>query len=207
MFQKDSKILFIGAHPDDIELGAGGTLSKLVCDGNEVICATLSHNIRTNGKEKLPEQNKKSLKTLGVKEKNILIENFNSRHFHEHRQEITDYFCKLKDAYSPDVVFVHNPHDLHRDHKVVSEEAMRPFRDVSLLNYEVNRSTIKFEPHLFVEISKDDLDRKVKALNCYDIYKGRNYLEAKSLEATSSVRGIIIEKPLVEAFEVVKIIG
>ena len=93
-FINKGPILFIGCHPDDIELGCGGLINKLK---NEIDIYTLilSKNLDQPKHKNLLTESKKSLKILGVKEKNIIFGDFKSREFSYQRQEIIDYLWEI----------------------------------------------------------------------------------------------------------------
>jgi LmbE family N-acetylglucosaminyl deacetylase len=94
------KVLFIGAHPDDIELGAGALIHHIlpICD---VTCVTLSDNQKNPLLKNVLSEHYKSMEVLGVPQENVIVKKFETRLMPEHRQEILEYFLKLRIAASP----------------------------------------------------------------------------------------------------------
>jgi N-acetylglucosamine malate deacetylase 1 len=203
MFTRRKTILFIGAHPDDIVLGAGGTVTKLV-GAHGVYCITMSRNIEIKRQVNLPKEDRKALLALGVKEKKISIFDFKTRYFPRDRQEICDALWQIKKKIKPDIIFTHSEHDIHQDHLVMSAEVKRVFRDKTVLGMEVARSQVGFNPQLFVEVKKGDIQKKIKAISYYKTFAHVNYSHPKVVEAVAIARGVQLEKPYIEAFEIVR---
>jgi len=125
-------VCFIGAHPDDIELGCGALIAD-IADQTNVVCVTLSDNQENPALQNLVEEHRKSMSILGVKPENAILHDFTTRRFQAARQEILEVMLELKKQYHPEVVFVHTAQDIHQDHKTVTEEALRAFRGTTLL--------------------------------------------------------------------------
>ena len=139
------RILFLGGHPDDIELGCGAFLHK-IAGYSEVRCITLSDNSRNPELKNIVSEHLASLKTLGVLDEQVSIGEFETRKFPQQRQEILEYLFHHRQAFKPDMVFVHTKADIHQDHNVVTEEALRAFRGTSVLGFDVVRSSYGFFP-------------------------------------------------------------
>lgn len=203
-FAKNGPILFIGCHPDDIELGCGGLINKLKND-YEVFTLILSKNLDQPAHKNLVSECKQSLKVLGIKERNIIFGDFKSREFSYQRQNILDFIWKIKKKIKPSCVFI-TPFDLHQDHQVCNIESKRVFREKSLLEYDLARSTIDKNHSIFVELSKKDLETKIKALNKYKTHSKRNYFKKESIVSIAKAGGIKQELSFCEVFNPVSII-
>lgn len=197
-FLKNSPILFIGAHPDDVELGCGGLLHKLK-KLPKVYVLTLSKNLKNPNNKNLVNEQFQCLLSLGVKRKNILHGDFITREFPDNRQEICDFLWNVQKKLNPSTVFI-PPYDLHQDHQVCNNECLRVFRTQSVLEYDLTRSTVFPKPSVFVTLTKKDLDAKLNALSFYKTYRKKNYFSNTALVATVSTPGIKHEIPLCEAF-------
>src|SRR3989344_229155 len=206
MFSGRKTILFLGAQPDDIVLGAGATIAKLAAKKGKhnLISYTMSKNIEQERQKNLPKEDKQALKSLGISEKNIYMLDFRTRNFPEDRQHICDMLWQIKQKHNPDIVFTHSEHDIHQDHQVMAAETKRVFREKTVLAMEVARSQTEFAPHLFIEVSEKDLNKKIKALSFYKTFKDLNYTHHETIKAISIARGLQLNKKLVEAFEFIR---
>lgn len=196
-FIKKGPILFIGCHPDDIELGCGGLLSKIKNEYS-IFALTLSKNQENPNNMNLVSEQKKSLESLGIKNSKNIMADFKTREMFKERQEICDYLWTVKKKIKPTCVFV-TPNDLHQDHQVCNIEAQRVFRDCTILEYFISRSTVFDKPRIFVELSKKDMNSKIKALKNYKTYKNKNYFFEDVIWTSSKFFGI---KPEIEYCEV-----
>ena len=129
---------------------------------------------------------------------------FEVRTFPQHRQEILDYLYKLNKELRPDIVFAPSIHDVHQDHRVIAEEARRAFKRTTLLSYELPWNNITFDTTAFVPIPPSHLLRKQMALQCYESQGHKEYFAKNFIESMAIMRGVQINQPLAEAFEVVR---
>ena len=194
-------LLFIGAHPDDIELGAGALVHQAAphCD---VRCVTLSRN-RAELKELIAEHSR-SMSRLGISDDRVQIENFETRKFHERRQDLLDLFIRLRKEFNPQIVFVHSRFDIHQDHNVVTAEALRAFRGTTILGFEILRSSHGFFPQLLLEVSEEDVEMKVAALKEYATYRNTSYFQPDVVRASLLRNGDLAGKKFAEGFEVLR---
>jgi len=200
------QVLFIGAHPDDIELGAGALIHNILphC---EVTCVTLSNNQKNPALKNVLSEHYKSMKVLGVPRENVIIEKFETRYMPEHRQEILEYLLKLRNEIQPDIIFTHSEEDIHQDHNAITREALRAYRGITVLGFDVVRSSHGFFPNYFVEVSKEDVEKKIEALAQYKTYQSKYYFNAELLRATMIRHGALAEKPFAEGFDILRIVG
>ncbi|MFP3855400.1 MAG: PIG-L deacetylase family protein [Anaerolineales bacterium] len=200
------RILFVGAHPDDIELGCGALLANIV-DRAEVLCLTLSDNQENPALGGLVEEHYRSMEVLGVDRGSVLMESFDTRNFARDRQRILEYLYELNREHRPEIVFVHSSADIHQDHGVVTQEALRAFRGTSVLGFDVIRSSYGFFPNFLVEVRQQDVDRKLKALAEYKTYKDKYYFDPELIRATLVRHGALAERPYAEGFDILRIVG
>ena len=137
------KVLFLGAHPDDIEIGCGALIHHIV-QQTEILCVTLSDNQKNPDLKNVKDEHLKSMKVLGVPEDKIVFGPFITRVFPDARQEILEYFLKLRRDFQPDLIFVHSKQDVHQDHLTMTDEALRAFRGITVLGFDVVRSSYGF---------------------------------------------------------------
>jgi len=199
-------VCFIGAHPDDIELGCGALIADIV-DQTNVVCVTLSDNHKNPTLKNLVEEYQNSMAILGVKPENAILRDFTTRRFQAARQEILEVMIELKKKYHPEVVFVHTAQDIHQDHKTVTEEALRAFRGTTLLGFDVLRSSYGFFPDFLVEVSEEGVRTKIRALKAYKTYADKYYFDENIIHATAIRHGALAERPFAEGFDILRIVG
>ncbi|HKZ44861.1 MAG TPA: PIG-L family deacetylase [Anaerolineales bacterium] len=201
-----NRILFLGAHPDDIELGAGALIHhiKSSCD---IMCVTLSDNQKNPQLKNVVNELHSSMEVLGVPASRIVVEKFQTRDFPDKRQEILEYLLRIRSEFKPEIVFVHSRADIHQDHNVATEEALRAYRGTTVLGFDVVRSSYGFFPHFLVEVDKEDVDKKIEALSKYKTYSDKYYFNPDLLRATMIRHGALAERTFAEGFDILRIVG
>ena len=192
MLDTYKKILALGAHPDDVELGCAGLIAKCVNSGAEVYVAVMSKcddQFDESEKETLIGECRRAASVLGISE--TFIYDFPNKELPEHRIEIMDIYNRYQKELNPDLVLIPFLDDPHQDHSAVAYSAIRTFRGTeTILQYEILRhGSYTFTPTLFVDISKY-IEKKLKALNCYKSQiKRRAYFDEESFKALARTRG------------------
>ncbi|WP_322807098.1 PIG-L deacetylase family protein [Thermanaerothrix sp.] len=206
MYFYGRRVCFIGAHPDDIELGCGALIAHIV-NQTEILCVTLSDNQKNPELKNLVEEHYRSMAVLGVPEDRVILGQFETRRFPHARQEILEYLIQINRTFQPDLVFVHTKADIHQDHATVTEEALRAFRGTTVLGFDVIRSSYGFFPSFLVEVTEEDVEKKIAALAEYKTYQNRYYFDPKITRATLIRNGAICERPYAEGFDILRIVG
>lgn len=200
------KVCFIGAHPDDIELGCGAFMSNI--NGKaEILCVTLSDNQKNPAHSHLVDEHYRSMAILGVGRDHIKLGTFVTRRFPELRQEILEYLYQLNHDYQPDIVITHTQADIHQDHQQTTEEVLRAFRGTTVLGFDALRSSYGFFPHFLVEVTAEDVEKKIRALAEYSTYHDKYYFDDAVLRATLVRHGALAERPFAEGFDILRIVG
>lgn len=199
-------ICFLGAHPDDIELGCGALIAGIT-DKSSITCVTLSDNQKNPLLANLVDEHYSSMQSLGILRQQILLESFETRRFPSQRQDILEYLIQINKTINPDVVFVHTRADLHQDHNTVTEEALRAFRGVTLLGYDVIRSSYGFFPNLMIPVTEMDMQAKLSALAKYSTYTDKYYFDPELTRSTLIRNGALCESKFAEGFETLRVIG
>jgi LmbE family N-acetylglucosaminyl deacetylase len=200
------RVLCIGAHPDDIELGCGALIAHIL-PKSEVMCVTLSDNQKNPLLTNLPAEHYRSMAVLGVPEKNVILGQFETRRFPELRQEILEYMIHINHTFQPEIVLVHTKADIHQDHGTITEEALRAFRGTTVLGYDVLRSSYGFFPNFLVEVTEQDVDCKIAALREYKTYENKYYFDPNIQRATMIRHGALAERPFAEGFDILRVVG
>ncbi|GAB1470754.1 hypothetical protein MASR2M66_16320 [Chloroflexota bacterium] len=200
------RVLFLGAHPDDIEIGCGALIHNIV-NKTDILCVTLSDNQKNPDLKKVKNEHLNSMKVLGVLEEKVVFGPFMTRVFPDARQDILEYFLKLRREFKPDLIFTHSKQDVHQDHNTMTEEALRAFRDITVLGFDVVRSSYGFFPHFLVEVTEEDVNKKIEALACYDTYQDRYYFNTELTRSIMVRHGALAERPFAEGFDILRIVG
>jgi N-acetylglucosamine malate deacetylase 1 len=205
------KILVLSPHTDDAELGAGGTISRLIDEGKEVHYIAFSgcESSVPNGlpKDILRKECMNSIQIMGILPERANILNYQVRTFPEHRQEILEDMIKFKNFINPDLVLTPSSHDTHQDHSTIYWEALRAFKKVSTIwGYEHPWNNLTFNTDIFFRIFPEHLERKIRALKEYRSQEDRPYMEGENIRALARTRGAQIDVPYAEIFELVRLI-
>jgi LmbE family N-acetylglucosaminyl deacetylase len=198
------KILAIGAHPDDIELGCGGFLIRAARQGHHIYMYTLTHGEASGNPEKRAMEIEQSSKIIGAKA--FWIDNFQDTKLSissELIYRIEFYIEKTQ----PDLIFTHSISDLHHDHKSVASSTIEAGRFVpSILSYEMPL-TKDFKPQMYYDIS-EVIDEKVKLLKLFWTQQSKVYLKSNAIKGLAAYRALQSRLKdsidYVESFEVLK---
>jgi N-acetylglucosamine malate deacetylase 1 len=204
-------ILVLAPHTDDGELGCGGSIAKFVTEKKQVhytafsICSkSLPAGLPA---DTLAKECKKATAVLGIPESNITLFDFEVRTFPSTRQEILEELVKLNKIIKPDLIFIPSSTDIHQDHGVIHTEALRAFKNSSLLGYELPWNHAQFSSTYFIPLSPADLAKKNEALKAYQSQAHRNYMQEDFTTSLAKVRGVQANTNYAEAFEVYKLIS
>jgi LmbE family N-acetylglucosaminyl deacetylase len=156
------RLLAIGAHPDDIEIGCCGTILKLL---EEDALSAIGWVVLSGKGERADEARASAEAVLsGVEEKQLIQRDFRDGFFPYDGGDIKGFFESLK-SFSPDIVLTHQRSDLHQDHRVACELTWNTFRDHLILEYEVPKYDGDMgSPNLFVPLGEDLRRRKIDHL-------------------------------------------
>jgi N-acetylglucosamine malate deacetylase 1 len=209
-------VLFVGAHPDDIELGALGTIMRYIeKEDRNVYCIVAS-----NGEAGLGEVTKhnrmnetfKALTGAGVKEKNIKMLELPDTRLYTVHEDLLNKIEKGCIEWKIQRVFFHSEKDRHQDHQTIYHATMGAARFVpDQLTFESNSSTLPtFIPHLYIDITKW-AKRKTELLQHHEsqVKQGRAYLEMSAVLAQARSHGVKAKQEGVvyaEAFEIIKMV-
>ena len=158
-----ARVLAVGAHPDDIEIGCAGTILKLIEQGavSEICWVVLS------GEGDRADEARRSAEALlaEVPHSEVVVCDFPDGFFPYDGQRIKDFFERLKLDLSPEMVLTHQRADLHQDHRLTCELTWNTFRDHLILEYEVPKYDGDMSaPNAFVPLSERLSQRKIDHL-------------------------------------------
>jgi LmbE family N-acetylglucosaminyl deacetylase len=192
------RVLALGAHADDIEIGCGGTLMRL--DPIELHYVVFSANAERSAEARA------SAAALGAA--SVEVHAFRESYFPWVGAELKDAFEALKKRVIPDVVFAPNRDDLHQDHAQVSRLAWNTWRDHLILEYEIPKYEGELAPpNLYVELPEAVAQRKVAhVLAKFPSQATRAWFRASTFEAILRLRGVECNAPWAEGFTVRKVV-
>jgi len=189
------RVLAIGAHPDDIEIGCAGTLLKLIEKNavSEVRWVVLS------GEGERASEARRSAEALldTVPRSQIVVGDFPDGFFPYEGQRIKGFFEQLKAEFSPDVVFTHQRADLHQDHRLSCELTWNTFRDHLILEYEVPKYDGDMSaPNAFVPLDERLRRRKIDHLmSHFGTQLSRRWFREELFSSLLRLRGMECNSP------------
>jgi LmbE family N-acetylglucosaminyl deacetylase len=202
------RILCLGAHSDDIEIGCGGTILRLLEErpGSSVHWVVFSS---TPEREREARASAEEFLTRASKA-TIAVKAFRESFFPAIWSDIKAYFEEIKQEITPDVILCHRTKDMHQDHRVIAELAWNTFRNHLVLEYEIP----KYEgdlgsPNVFVPLGKAIADRKVELLmRHFGSQTKRVWFRPETFYGIMSIRGVECNAPegRAEAFHARKIV-
>jgi LmbE family N-acetylglucosaminyl deacetylase len=206
MIEQFRRALVLAPHTDDGEFGCGGTMTRLIEAGTEVIYAAFSTAAKSvpQGfpRDVLRTEVREATSTIGIDEEHLRIFDFEVRTFPTVRQDILEQMIVLQQELSPDCVFLPALVDLHQDHKTIAEEGLRAFKRTTVLAYEIPWNNLNFSHQAYVRLEGHHVQRKVEALACYRSQQHRNYVREDYIRNVALTRGIDIGCDYAEVFEV-----
>ena len=183
------RVLLLGAHCDDIEIGCGGTILELAARYPEL---SVHWVVLSSNDERAPEAEACARRFLaGAGRSEVRVERFRDGYFPYDGGPIKDYFESLKSA-EPHVIFTHYRNDWHQDHRLVCELTWNTWRDHLILEYEVPKYDPDVgSPNLFVHVSETNAEAKIGHLmECYPSQTKRRWFTPDTFLGSMRLRGI-----------------
>lgn len=189
------RILCLGAHCDDIEIGCGATMLRLLSErpGSLVVWVALAST-----PERAQEARASAAEFLAdAGDSTVIIKTFRESYFPYVGGEIKDYFEELKRIVNPDLIFTHRRADEHQDHQIVARLTWNTFRDHLIAEYEIP----KYEgdlghPNLYVPLDVTTVDRKVELLlRHFPSQLNRTWFRADTFRGLMAMRGVECNSP------------
>ncbi len=195
------KVLAIGAHPDDVEIGCGGTLLNHKNHGDEVSVLTLSNGEQGGNPSVRAYEARHASHKLGA---SLTLCDLIDTHITAGNETIS-VIEKVIAQIKPDLIYTHSKNDAHQDHRNVHKATMVAARTVSSIEcYQSPSATIDFKPSRFVDISKQ-MERKMDLIQCYETQTNKcDYLKSSFIKANAEYWGRFANYSMVEPFEVIR---
>lgn len=208
IFTKE-RALFLAPHTDDVELGCGATLDRCVKECEEVHVAVFSTAVESLPEGSSPDRLKleflEAMKSYRIPEEHLHIYDYKVRRLNYYRQDILEDLVKLRNDYQPTMVFTPSGKDVHQDHQVLHNESLRAFKNMTMFGYELPWNHFDFEARVFVNVSEQNIQTKIDALQAYvsQFIKNRRYFDEEFIRSLARVRGTQQGVEYSEAFELI----
>jgi LmbE family N-acetylglucosaminyl deacetylase len=191
------RVLAIGAHSDDIEIGCGGTLLRLASEVQQLDLTWVV--LSADGSR--AEEARAGAEAFGAT--SVEVEAYEDAFF-KYGREVKEHFEGLKARVAPDVVLTHHGSDLHQDHRLVAELTWNTFRDHLILEYEIPKYDGDLgAPNVFVQLDEEVARRKLEALQrCFPSQAGKPWFTDDVFRGLLALRGMESRAPsgFAEAF-------
>jgi len=201
-------VLCLGAHSDDIEIGCGGTILRLLQSHTNCHVTWIVFSAKAARKREAVTSAKRFLGRANPS--TIIVKAFRESFFPYRGEEIKAFFEQLKTHVAPDLIFTHYRHDLHQDHRVICELTWNTFRNHLILEYEIPKYDGDLgSPNVFVHLDEAMCHQKVEyLLSCFQSQKDKSWFTKEVFFSLLRLRGMESNAPhsYAEAFYVRKLV-
>jgi len=198
-------ILVLSPHTDDGEFHCGGSIVRFIEEGADVFYVAFSTAEKSVPpdfpSDILKSEVREATKTLGIKQADLILFDYEVRTFPAYRQEILDDIIHLKIDLKPDLVLLPSTYDTHQDHQVIAQEGFRAFKDISMIGYEAPRNNLTFSANIFIALTEEQFQLKLQAIKCYRSQLSKPNCFDSFFQNLAQLRGEQIGVKYAEAFE------
>jgi len=196
------RILCLGAHSDDLEIGCGGSILRLLEENPNT---QIQWVVFSSNQERANEaRTSADLFLANAGNKNIIIKDYRDAFFPYIGGAIEEYFEEIKRNINPNLIFTHCRNDLHQDHRLISELTWNTFRNHLIFEYEI----IKYDgdlgiPNFFIPLTDKVCRRKIDYIfQCFETQGKRSWFTEDAFFSMMRIRGIESNAPdkFAEAF-------
>lgn len=194
------KVLCLGAHCDDIEIGCGGTLIKLIESYPDLeVCWVIFCSNDARAAEASASAN---CFLKGVSRKTILIKDFRDGFLPFDAIKVKEEFEQLKQGFSPDLIFTHYRQDRHQDHRFISDLTWNTYRNHMILEYEIPKYDGDLgNPNFFIMLDQSIIFRKSQyLLEFFPSQSQKQWFTEETFTALPRLRGVEANCQYAEAF-------
>jgi len=184
------RLLCLGAHCDDIEIGCGGTILTLAASDRKIEVYWVVFGSDEQRKQEASKSAAAFLENVAARK--VVIHEFRDGFFPYVGAELKDCFEQLRAELSPDLILSHYRHDLHQDHRLVSELTWNTFRDHLILEFEIPKYDGDFgSPNLFVPLDESVCRRKIDyILGSFNSQSEKHWFSRELFSAILRLRGM-----------------
>jgi LmbE family N-acetylglucosaminyl deacetylase len=188
------KVLCLGSHSDDIEIGCGGTVLRLAeqygdCQFHWVVFSAIG--------AREDEARRAASLFGGTRLKDPLFKTFRDGFMPYHGAEVKAVFENELKHLSPDIVFTHNRKDAHQDHRLIEELTWNTFRDHLILEYEIPKYDGDFgQPSVFVSLEREVCEKKVRyIIDSFASQHLKRWFQPETFLSVMRLRGMECNSP------------
>ena len=199
------RLLCLGAHADDVEIGAGGTVLRLLAERphTDVTWVVLSGD----GERACEARAAAAAVTAGAASVGVRVETFGDGCFPQEAADLKAYFRAALGPLRPHLVLTHRPRDAHQDHRAVARLSWQTFRGARIAAYEVPKWDGDLDrPNAYVALDTATLEGKLDALGRFASQHARPWFDAETFRGLARVRGVEAGVRYAEAFHVPKVV-
>src|SRR5690349_8068913 len=192
---KKLSVLCLGAHSDDIEIGAGATLLTWLASGAEL---DVHWCVASGGGDRANEARASAQDFLaGAVSSTIELGAFRDSYFPYEGAKLKEWVEAQKPRMKPDIVLTHYADDAHQDHRLINELTWNAFRDSLILEYEIPKWDGDLgRPNAYVPISAEVLDRKIALLQTsFGTQRGKDWFDPETFRGLARLRGMECRAP------------
>ena len=198
-FNSVRRVLCLGAHSDDVEIGAGATTLRILREAPDVEIKWVCFS----GNDKRHEEARESFElfTKYAATKSLSLHTFTDTLFPAQHVEIKRKFEELK-SFDPDLVLTHYRDDRHQDHRTISELTWNAFRAHQIWEYEIPKwDGDLIAPNLYVPVEPDLLDAKISGLmTAFGSQRSKHWFDDETFRGLARLRGLESNARYAEAF-------
>ena len=183
-------VLCLGAHCDDIEIGCGGTILRLIKENPKL-------NVRWVVFSSNPRRKREALAAarlfLGTEVRSrVVIRTFRDSFFPYEGKAINEFFESIRKQFQPDLIFSHYRHDLHQDHRVISDLTWNAFRNHLILEYEIPKYDGDLgSPNFFVGLDEAVCEKKIgNIMAAFPSQSGKQWFTDDTFRSMLRIRGV-----------------
>lgn len=183
-------VLCLGAHCDDIEIGCGGTVLRLIQERPEIAFTWV---VFSSTPERAAEAKRSATLFLsGAAKAEVIVKDFRDGFFPFLGHSVKEFFEQLKVVCQPDLVLTHTDDDRHQDHRLISELTWNTYRDQLILEYEVPKYDGDLgRPNVYVPLSEDHVFAKVRHLvEAFETQANKDWFTAETFRSLMRLRGL-----------------
>jgi len=202
---KSINILCLGAHCDDIEIGAGGTLLKLLKENN---IGKVKWVILASDEIRKIEAISSAEQILNDIPKEITVNSFRDGFMQSDFVRIKEYFEEIKKQFTPDLIFTHYRDDRHQDHRLVSDLTWNTWRNHLILEYEIPKYDGDMgTPNLYVALEEKYVAKRNRIIvDSFISQQNKHWFDVETFNALPRLRGMESATVFAEAFYARKVI-
>jgi LmbE family N-acetylglucosaminyl deacetylase len=199
-FKQVKRLLCLGAHSDDIEIGVGATVLRIIRENPsvDVTWCVLSgdevrHDEARSGAERILDS---------VVAQSIVLKDFTDSYFPEERQKIKHFFEHKLKPIDPDLILTHARADAHQDHRMVNELTWNTFRAHQIWEYEIPKwDGDLMQPNLYVPVDPEDVATKIATLrDVFASQRTKHWFDEETFRGLMRIRGLESNTRYAESF-------